>query len=168
MQILDKKNIIDIDKQNMIFKIQIEPFKIEGDLDIMNVTTGYLYFLIDFECFGKIYPFEYQVWCNSSDRLWHKEKEFKWIKLNNEEKNLIEQVDYNLHKEKGIYTLHADNDNFDLRLEIDTIEKTIDYEFFLHLVIPCEYHIKEIFYSETPIKYHEPIFKLVSLLEKSN
>lgn len=167
MQKLNKKSIIDIDKQNVLFKIQINPFKIEGDLNIMNVTSGYLYFLIDFECFGKTYPFEYQIWCDSSNRLWHKMEEFKWIKLENREKKVIEQADYNLHKSEDVYTLYIDNDNFDLKLRIDMVEKTIDYEFFLHLLIMGEYYIKEIIYSKTPIKYHEPIFDPIDLLKPS-
>ena len=167
MQIINEKNTIDMRKENALFRIQVKPFSVKGDINVINSRSGYLYLSMEFECFGEIHPFEYQVWCNNSDRLWHKKDELKWIKLENGEKKIIEQTDYNLSKDGSNYTLYVDNGNFDLRLEMNIIEKTIDYEFFLHLGIPAEYHIKEIIYSEKPIKYHEPIFDPIDLLNQS-
>lgn len=167
MQILNKKSIIDIDKQNALIKIQVNPFKIEGDIRLMNATSGFLYMLMDFNCLGNIYAYEYQVWCDPSDRFMHNEKDSKYVLLESGRKRKIEKCDFNLSKEFDTYTLFANNDDFDLKMDLNIIKNTVEYDFFRHLAMPGEYIVKEVYYSKRPIIFREPIFDPIDLLKPS-
>ena len=167
MQKLDKKSIIDIDKQNALIKIQVNPFKIEGDIRMINATSGFLYILMDFDCLGNTYVYEYQIWCDPNDHFMHNEKDNKCVLLESGRKRKIEKCDFNLSKSFDTYTLFANNDDFDLKIDLNIIEKTIECDFFRHLAMPGEYTVKEIYYSKAPIIFREPIFDPIDLLKPS-
>ena len=167
MQKLNEKGIIDIDKQNALIKIQVNPFKIEGDIKSLYMTSGFLYLLMDFNCLGNTYTYEYQVWCDPHDRFMHDDEASKFVLLESGKERKIEQCDFDLSKVFDTYTLFANNGDFDFKMDLSVVENTIECDFFRHLAIPGEYTVKEIYYSKTPIIFREPIFDPIDLLKPS-
>ena len=148
----------DSEQEDVLMRMQVTPHEgegvlVKGDVDCM-ATEGFLILRGFYQTGDDRVPYTYEYWCT-----YHSEKvrtETIGIGIPGTENTMtLEHADVFVDHVTDVTIVT--NDNFSLRLEkLDDGRYTC--EFFKHLIVPGDFYLEEIVYSETPELRDEPDF----------